>query len=122
MAFMTYYRRVIASVFVIAMAAGAFRATAQAAESHYTTPANAFHIGARARGPLHELWVNSLSAKQERVACLGGRIDHDVVYITRVELLAPSRADSADISAITSLRECSAPVQYGPAKGGNIGS
>ncbi|HZW51656.1 MAG TPA: hypothetical protein VFF05_07340 [Rudaea sp.] len=72
-----------------------------------------FRIGAQARGPLHRLWENSLSVKQERVACLGGYIDHDVVYITRIEVLAPARADSADISAVASLRECSAPTWLG---------
>ncbi len=113
MAFTNFHGRVIASAVAVAIAAMAGRANTQAPDSGNTPAAGPFRIGAQARGPLHELWVNSVNAKQERVACLGGRIDHDVVYITRVELLAPSRADSADISAIALLRECSAPTWLG---------
>jgi hypothetical protein len=102
------------SAIVIAVAMCTTRAYAQSSDSgSAAAAATPFHVASEARGPLHELWEASLSAKQERVACLGGRIDHDVVYITRVEMLAPSRADSADISAVASLRECSAPTWLG---------
>ncbi|HEY7896221.1 MAG TPA: hypothetical protein VIC24_15065 [Gemmatimonadaceae bacterium] len=110
-AFHCGHLRTIGIVVAVAMGAIVTRATGQAADS--SVAASPFHIAAQARGPLHELWEHSVSAKQERVACLGGRIDHDVVYITRVELLAPSRADSANISARASLRECSAPTWLG---------
>ena len=113
MAFTNIHGRVITSIVVVAIATAAIRANPQAADSGNSPPARPFRIAAQAREPLHELWVNSLSVKQERVACLGGRIDHDVVYITRVELLAPSRADSANISALPSLRECAAPTWLG---------
>lgn len=104
----------VAIVVALAMTTTAARADAQSSDpGNAAAAASPFRVAAKARGPLHELWQRSISAKQERVACLGGRIDHDVVYITRVELLAPSRADSADISAIASLRECSAPMWLG---------
>lgn len=110
----TRRRRVIAIV-VAAIGATVARANAQSAGSTDSAPTSesAFRFSAQARGPLHELWAKSLSVKQERVACLGGHIDHDVVYITRIQILAPSRADSANISAIASLRECSAPNWLG---------
>ncbi len=72
-----------------------------------------FRIAAQARGPLHELWERSVEAKQERAACLGGYVQNNVVYITRIEALAPSRADSANISALASLRVCSPPEWFG---------
>jgi hypothetical protein len=103
------------AVVVAAIATTGLRASAQESGSANSeqTSERAFRFSAQARGPLHELWTKSLSVKQERVACLGGYVDHDVVYITRVELLAPSRADSANISAIASLRQCSAPHWLG---------
>lgn len=72
-----------------------------------------FRIAAQARAPLHELWVVSRDVKQERVACLGGYVQGNVVYITHVEPLPPSHADSADVSAVASLRECSPPEWFG---------
>lgn len=111
----TFRARVSAIIAAAALGAAVVGAGAQRAGSATDPPGSdsAFHFSAQAQGPLHDLWTKSLSVKQERVGCLGGRIDHDVVYITRVELLAPSRADSANISAIASLRECSAPMWLG---------
>lgn len=111
----TNYRARVIAVVVAASGATGLHASAQGAGSANTAPTSesAFRFSVQARGPLHELWVKSLSVKQERVACLGGYVDHDVVYITRIEVLAPSRADSANISAIASLRECSSPNWLG---------
>ena len=72
-----------------------------------------FRIAEQARAPLHRLWESSLSAKEERAACLGGYVDNGVVYVTRVELLTPAHADSANISATASLRECAPPQWFG---------
>lgn len=110
-AFSFEYRRTIGIVVASVMTTIVMRANGQTSDS--SAVSSPFHVAVQARGPLHELWEHSVSAKQERVACLGGRIDHDVVYITRVELLAPSRADSANISALASLRECAAPTWLG---------
>ncbi|HKW14122.1 MAG TPA: hypothetical protein VJS69_06530, partial [Candidatus Krumholzibacteria bacterium] len=112
---LTKFRARMVAIVATAIGAAGLRANAQRAGSASGAPTseNAFRFSAQVRGPLHELWMTSLSVKQERVACLGGRIDHDVVYITRIAVLVPSRADSANISAIASLRECSAPNWLG---------
>ena len=80
-----------------------------------STPFNQgpFRIAALARGPLHQLWNASVDAKQERVACVGGYVDDDVVYITHVRVLPSSRADSVNVSALPSLQECSPPEWFG---------
>ncbi|HXE61835.1 MAG TPA: hypothetical protein VN607_14055 [Gemmatimonadaceae bacterium] len=109
----TFRGRAIAIAVAIGMGSMATGACGQSAGSSSAPAAGSFRVSPRASGPLHELWENSFAARQERVACLGGYIDHDVVYITRVELLAPSRADSANISAVASIRECSAPKWLG---------
>ncbi len=111
----TKYRACVVAIVATLIGATGLHASAQGAGSASSAPnsESAFRFSAQARGPLHELWAKSLSVKQERVACLGGRVDHDIVYITRIEVLAPSRADSANISAISSLRECSAPHWLG---------
>lgn len=72
-----------------------------------------FRIAGPARAAMHELWMTSTAAKQERAACLGGYVQDSVVYITRVEPLASSHADSANISASTSLRVCAPPQWFG---------
>lgn len=108
--------RAMAEMVVAALCASAVSASAQGGGSSAPKAPvsdSAFRFAPEARGPLHDLWVKSLAVKQERVACLGGYVVHDVVYITHIEELAPSRADSANISAIASLRECSAPAWLG---------
>jgi len=70
-----------------------------------------FEIGARAG--LQVLWHMSVAAREERVACLGGYRDAAGVHITRVKILAPSSADSANVSAATSLAQCGTPEWFG---------
>ncbi|HEX6535740.1 MAG TPA: hypothetical protein VF041_14175 [Gemmatimonadaceae bacterium] len=72
-----------------------------------------FRFSPAARSALHVLWTASLDAKQERVACLGGHASHDTVYITSIEPVSAPRADSANISARTSLAECAPPRWFG---------
>jgi len=62
---------------------------------------------------LQQLWSTSLAAREERVACLGGYVEHDAVHITHVAPVASSRADSANISALASLRDCGPPNWFG---------
>ena len=73
----------------------------------------AFRFAAQARAALHQLWKTSIEAKQERVACLGGHIENSVVYITHVQPVESTRADSANISAIASLEMCGPPAWFG---------
>jgi hypothetical protein len=72
-----------------------------------------FRFDAAARDALRQLWSNSIGAKEERVACLGGRVQDSVVYITRIEALESTGADSANISALTSIARCGPPAWLG---------
>lgn len=74
---------------------------------------NAFQVTTPARVALQQLWSTSIAAREERVACLGGYIEQNVVHITHVELVESPRADSANISAQTSLRDCGPPNWFG---------
>jgi len=66
-----------------------------------------------ARAGLRDLWTESIGAKQERVACLGGSVVHGVAYVTHVYRLTVARADSMTISARESLRKCGPPEWLG---------
>jgi len=107
--------RLLAAVVVATLSAAGRAAAQDVGPDKPPTPFNQgpFRVAAQARSPLHLLWDRSIEAKQERVACLGGYVDGDVVYITHVRMLSSSRADSANISAVPSLRECSPPEWFG---------
>ena len=71
-----------------------------------------FRIATDARSALRGLWDSSIGSKEERVACIGGRRIGGVAYITKVMTLeAP--ADSAHVSAVSSLNECRPPEWFG---------
>lgn len=72
-----------------------------------------FRFAASARVALHLLWDRSLRANQERVACLGGQIVDGMVLITHIEPLISRHADSVNISASSSLRQCAPPEWFG---------
>ena len=74
---------------------------------------DAFHFSAEASHSLRALWHISVNAGQERVACIGGRSENGVAYITRVQVLVPSGADSMYVSASTSLQQCAPPGWMG---------
>lgn len=74
---------------------------------------DAFRFSPVARTALKQLWNASIDAKQERVACIGGRTENGRVDITSIQPIAAPRADSANISAQTSLRECVPPHWFG---------
>jgi hypothetical protein len=82
--------------------------TSLALASHAT-----FHISTPARLALQRLWESSIAAREERVACLGGYATQGAVHITHIVPLEASRADSANISALASLRECGPPNWFG---------
>ncbi len=75
--------------------------------------ASRFEISDSVRAQLRLLWSGSITAKQERVACLGGYIKNGVSYLTKVEHLATNFADSLGVSATVSIRHCSPPVWFG---------
>lgn len=101
---------------IIALLVPLFGSAAQSAGGSgpaASTEPSAFHFSPGAQGALQQLWRTSIDAKQERVACIGGRAGNDGVYITTIEPIAAPRADSANISAQTSLRECAPPHWFG---------
>jgi hypothetical protein len=67
-----------------------------------------FTFAPEARDSLRVLWAHSIAAHAERVACIGGHSLNGVAYITRVQEL-PSAADSFNVSATVSLRQCAPP-------------
>ena len=62
---------------------------------------------------LRELWRLSLEAREERVACLGGRIEQDTAYVERLKPLTTSAGDSLAVSAEASLEDCNPPEWFG---------
>jgi hypothetical protein len=72
-----------------------------------------FRFSDEARDALRSLWQESVDAKEERVACIGGVVDPSGAAITRVHELTTSRADSFGVSAVASLRRCAPPNWLG---------
>ncbi|HEX5385730.1 MAG TPA: hypothetical protein VFW66_03405 [Gemmatimonadales bacterium] len=68
-----------------------------------------------ARPALKKLWAQSVAARRERVACLGGVIQADTVRITRAEVLDADYSDSLGASANRSLTTCVPPKWIGTA-------
>ncbi len=75
-------------------------------------PAGRFEFTEEAREQLRAMWRASGSAKQERVACLGGYERDGVWYLAMIELLASS-ADSLGVTAGASLEQCGPPRWLG---------
>ncbi len=73
----------------------------------------AFQFHPDARTALHQLWSESLDARAERVACLGGAIDGDTVRISRILPLGVGSGDSLGVSARSSLETCGPPRWQG---------
>jgi hypothetical protein len=72
----------------------------------------AFQFEPGAQAEMRRLWLESSSARSERVACLAGRIERDTVRVTRILPLA-SWSDSMYVSARQSLEECAPPRWQG---------
>ncbi len=72
----------------------------------------AFRFGPDAQTELRRMWVASIDAKAERVACLAGEIRDDTVHVTRILPLS-GRADSLGVSARESLDTCAPPRWQG---------
>jgi hypothetical protein len=100
-------------VIVGASAAAASALTAAPGHVLATTPVeaeeeNPFTFSTEARDALRALWAHSVAAHAERVACIGGHSVNGVAYITRVQELSAA-ADSFNVSATVSLRQCAPP-------------
>lgn len=107
-----YGRRVAAAagLAVALSAAAAAQSPALAATSPDT---GIFRFTPQARGELRALWEQSVHAGQERVACLGGERLRDGVRISHIQPVAATRADSANVSATSSLKACAPPEWLG---------
>ena len=76
-------------------------------------PRAGFQFSPEAGRALRNLWQNSLSAREERVACLASFIRNDTVFVTGIDPLEPEDADSMAISAIRSVERCGPPQWSG---------
>jgi hypothetical protein len=82
-------------------------------ESSPTRPKAAFRFSREAGAALGTLWQASLSARQERVACLASTIRNDTVFVSRIEPLEAEGADSMGASAGASIERCGPPEWSG---------
>jgi hypothetical protein len=62
---------------------------------------------------LRELWRESSTAREERVACLASTIRSDTVTVNRVVRVESEEADSLGISARASVEQCGPPEWSG---------
>jgi hypothetical protein len=62
---------------------------------------------------LRDLWARSVAERREYVACIGGVIRQDSVFVERVLPLEPTRADSLGVSAQASIDTCGPPLYQG---------
>src|SRR3954471_7361824 len=69
----------------------------------------AFRFSHEAGAALSSLWLASLAAREERVACLASTIRNDTVFVSHIEPLEPEDADSMGISATASVERCGPP-------------
>lgn len=68
-----------------------------------------------ARTALHDLWLESVAAQEERVACIGGHFDGDIFHVTHARRVDTPQADSLRSSAGPSLDACGPPLWLGTA-------
>lgn len=77
------------------------------------TPQPAFRFAREAGAVLGTLWQTSITAKEERVACLAASIRNDTVFVSRILPLAPEEADSMGIASEASVQRCGPPEWAG---------
>ena len=123
----TYTRAAAPVLALLALATAAVRMTAQSGPSPAVPRAvpvpvvrqvsndddATFRFSDEARDALRALWQESVGAKEERVACIGGVVDPGGAAITRVHELTTSAADSFGVSAVASLKRCAPPNWLG---------
>ncbi|HEX2220384.1 MAG TPA: hypothetical protein VHG35_16385 [Gemmatimonadales bacterium] len=88
-------------------------AAAQGATHRSESPQAGFRFSAEAGAALAALWRESVTARQERVACLGADIRGDTVFVSRVLRVEPDAADSMGVSATASIEQCGPPAWDG---------
>jgi hypothetical protein len=95
------------------IAAIALLALAGSLPAQSDPPAPAFRFSREAGQALRALWVSSVAAHEERVACLKALVRNDTVFVNRLLPLEPIEADSMGISAIASIDRCGPPEWSG---------
>lgn len=92
-------------------------AAAQNQVAGYVAPVpmvhSVFRVEPEARVGLERLWLESAITREERVACLVGRVEDGVPIVSGVARLAPTGADSTSISAMGSIERCGPPFYVG---------
>lgn len=79
------------------------------AKAQEPAPPAPFRFSREAGAELRALWGESVTARQERVACLAADIRGDTVFVSRIFPVEPQGADSLGISAIVSIERCGPP-------------
>ena len=87
--------------------------TLTADDSVHAAPQPAFRFAPEAGLGLRALWEQSVSAKQERVACLGTRVRNDTVFVERILAMDAREADSMSIASTGSVERCGPPEWQG---------
>lgn len=72
-----------------------------------------FRFSKEAGRGVHALWLSSVAAREERVACLAASVRSDTVFVSAIAALDPEDADSMGISAIASVEQCGPPQWAG---------
>lgn len=93
----------------------ALAALAPAAGGHLAAQGDVapFRFSAEASAALRGVWRESIAVRQERVACLGGTIERDTVFVRHALPLPPDAADSLGTSAVASIDTCGPPAWLG---------
>lgn len=89
---------------------------AAAASAQDSTPRRqlpAFRFSLEAGRALRSLWEASLTAQQERVACLGAEVRNDSVFVVRLLPLESAGADSMAVGSDASIERCGPPEWSG---------
>jgi hypothetical protein len=89
---------------------------AAAASAQDSTPRRqlpAFRFSPEAGRALRSLWEASLTAQQERVACLAAEVRNDSVFVVRLLPLESAGADSMAVGSDESIERCGPPEWSG---------
>lgn len=85
----------------------------------YSTPdierrtGRAFVVEEAGRAVLRSLWIESVEANQERVACIAGYRDGEIFHVTNAERVPTEKADSMRVTPGPSLEKCGPPEWVG---------
>lgn len=73
----------------------------------------AWVLAREAKNGFADLWDASVAARREFVACLGGRLEGDTVFVTAILPIEAAQADSLTAEALGSIERCGPPDWIG---------